>query len=39
MLPELRAQRLKEVALRAKNEFAGDLRAALIGPISTAARS
>ena len=36
MVPELRAQRLKEVALRMKNEFAGDLRAALNGPISTA---
>jgi len=36
MVPELRAQRLKEVALRVKNEFAGDLRAALNGPISTA---
>ena len=32
MLPELRAQRLQELAFRVENEFAGDLRAALAGP-------
>lgn len=34
MLPELRAERMKEVAARVKDEFGGDLRAALIGPIA-----
>lgn len=34
MLPELRAARLKEVAARVKDEFAGDLRAALVGPVA-----
>lgn len=29
MVPELRAQRLKEIAMRVLNEFGGDLRAAL----------
>jgi len=33
MLPELRAERLHELAFRVENEFGGDLRAALIGPI------
>jgi endonuclease-3 len=33
MLPELRAERMKEVTARIKNEFDGDLRAALTGPI------
>lgn len=33
MVPELRAQRLKEVASRVINEFGGDLRDALTGPI------
>jgi endonuclease III len=33
MVPELRAMRLKEIAARVKNEFAGDLRSALVGPI------
>lgn len=33
MVPELRAMRLKEIAARVKDEFAGDLRAALVGPI------
>ena len=36
MLPDLRAERLKEIAMRVQNEFGGDLRAALIGPITTA---
>jgi len=33
MLPELRAERMKEVSARIKDEFDGDLRAALTGPI------
>jgi endonuclease III len=33
MVPELRAMRLKEIAARVKDEFAGDLRSALFGPI------
>lgn len=33
MLPELRAERMKEVTARIKDEFGGDLRAALTGPI------
>jgi|SRR5450432_1915601 len=33
MIPELRAARLKEVAARVKDAFAGDLRAGLVGPI------
>jgi len=32
MLPELRAERMKEVAARTKDEFNGDLRASLTGP-------
>jgi len=36
MVPELRAERLKEVALRVKDEFGGDLRASLVGPIPQA---
>jgi endonuclease III len=34
MVPELRAMRLKEVAARAQDEYGGDLRAALVGPIA-----
>jgi endonuclease III len=34
MLPELRAERMKEVIVRIKNEFDGDLRAALVGPVT-----
>jgi len=34
MLPELRAERMKEVSARIKDEFDGDLRAALTGPIA-----
>jgi endonuclease III len=34
MVPELRAMRLKEIAARVKDEFAGDLRSALVGPIA-----
>jgi len=33
MVPELRAIRLKEVAARVQDEFAGDLRGALVGPM------
>ena len=33
MVPELRAMRLKEIASRIENEFGGDLRAALTGPV------
>jgi endonuclease III len=36
MVPELRALRLKEIAARVKDEFGGDLRGALNGPISDA---
>jgi endonuclease-3 len=34
MVPELRAMRLKEIAARVKDEFGGDLRAALVGSIA-----
>lgn len=34
MVPELRAMRLKEIAARVQDEFAGDLRASLVGPIA-----
>lgn len=34
MVPELRAQRLKEIAMRVKDEFGGDLRSALRGPLA-----
>jgi endonuclease III len=33
MVPELRAMRLKEIAARVQDEFGGDLRAGLVGPI------
>ena len=36
MVPELRAERLKEVAIRVQDEFGGDLRAGLVGPIPQA---
>lgn len=36
MLPDLRALRLKELAARVKDEFGGDLRAALVGPLAQA---
>lgn len=36
MVPELRAERLKEVAMRMQDEFGGDMRAALVGPIPQA---
>jgi endonuclease-3 len=34
MVPELRAQRLKEIAMRVKDHFGGDLRGALVGPLA-----
>jgi endonuclease III len=34
MVPELRAMRLKEIAARVTDEYAGDLRSALVGPIT-----
>ncbi|HEY2460808.1 MAG TPA: hypothetical protein VGI16_08370 [Candidatus Acidoferrum sp.] len=34
MVPELRALRLKQIAARINDEFGGDLRAALAGPIA-----
>jgi len=33
MVPELRAVRLKEIAARVQDHFAGDLRNALVGPV------
>jgi endonuclease III len=39
MVPELRALRLKEVAMRVKDELGGDLRAALAGPLPDARRT
>src|SRR5579864_5531982 len=36
MVPELRGLRLKEIALRVKDEFGGDLRAGLAGPLAEA---
>jgi endonuclease III len=36
MVPELRALRLKEIAMRVQNELGGDLRAALTGPVANA---
>ena len=34
MVPELRALRLKEIAARVKDEFGGDLRGGLVGPVA-----
>jgi endonuclease-3 len=34
MVPELRAMRLKEIAARVQDEFGGDLKAALVGPMA-----
>jgi len=36
MAPELRAERLKELAAQVQDEYGGDLRAALVGPLSQA---
>ena len=33
MVPEIRALRLTDIAARVENEFEGDLRAGLVGPI------
>jgi endonuclease III len=38
MVPELRAERLKQIAARVQDEFGGDLRSALAGPVSRARR-
>lgn len=38
MVPELRAMRLKEIAARIKDEFGGDLSAALAGPLADVRR-
>ena len=39
MLPELRAVRLMETAMRVRDQFGGDLRAALTGPLSAARKT
>lgn len=39
MVPELRAERLKELAMRVQDEFGGDLRSALVGPIPQARKT
>ncbi len=39
MVPELRALRLKEVAMLVKDQFGGDLRAVLIGPMAQARKT
>ena len=39
MFPELRALRLKELAMRVRDEFGGDLRSALTGPIAAARKT
>jgi endonuclease III len=39
MVPELRALRLKEVAMRVQDKLGGDLRAALTGPLSEARKT
>lgn len=36
MVPELRAMRLKEIAARVQDQFGGDLRSALAGPVDPA---
>ena len=36
MVPELRALRLKQIAARIKDQFDGDLRTALLGPLDQA---
>src|SRR5271169_172557 len=39
MVPELRALRLKEIAMRVQDQLGGDLRAALAGPLPGARRT
>jgi endonuclease-3 len=39
MVPEVRARRLKEVASRVQDEFGGDLRRALAGPLPQARKT
>jgi endonuclease-3 len=36
MVPELRAQRLREIAMRVQHQYGSDLRAALVGPLKEA---
>ena len=36
LVPEVRAQRLKKIAMRVRDEMGGDLTAALRGPVSQA---
>ena len=38
MVPELRALRLKEIAMRVQDQFGGDLRSALLGPLDKVRR-
>jgi len=38
MVPELRALRLKEIAMRVKDQLGGDLRSRLVGPLPEARR-
>lgn len=39
LIPEIRAERLKELAMRAKDEFGGDLRAGLVGSLAMARKT
>jgi len=39
MVPELRAMRMKEIAARMEDDFGGELRAALVGPIAQARKA
>src|SRR5271169_4060419 len=39
MVPELRGLRLKEIAMRVKDQLGGDLRAALAGPLAEARKT
>jgi endonuclease-3 len=39
MVPELRGLRLKEIAVRVKDQLGGDLRAALAGPVAKARKT
>jgi endonuclease-3 len=39
MVPELRALRLKEIAMRVKDQLGGDLRAALVRPLADARKT
>ena len=39
MVPELRAERLKEITMRVRDQYGGNLRAALTGPLSQARKA